>query len=291
MRRPALVAGPHRRLPDPVRAARAVPLADARLEQGPALAVRRPCRGSSCSSARSGPGTITPLIAVVDSGRPGGIAAAAPAIAPPRRGSCAPIPRSRSCRRRPSPGCRPTCRPTRRGRYARIVVSTKHDYGTDQAKKLAKRFRGTYVPGGAASAARACTPAAARPRASTSSTAPTALFPWLVLGVLAVTYLVLMRAFRSLLLPLKAVILNLLSVGATYGLLVVDVPLGRRAASSACRRPTRSRPGSRSSCSRCSSASRWTTRCSCSRACASCTTRRATPSAPSRSGSCARAGS
>ena len=46
-------------------------------------------------------------------------------------------------------------------------------------------------------------------------------FPWLVLGVLALTYLVLMRAFRSLLLPLKAVILNLLSVGATYGLLVV----------------------------------------------------------------------
>ena len=47
------------------------------------------------------------------------------------------------------------------------------------------------------------------------------VFPWLVLGVLAVTYLVLMRAFRSLLLPLKAVILNLLSVGATYGLLVI----------------------------------------------------------------------
>ena len=42
-----------------------------------------------------------------------------------------------------------------------------------------------------------------------------------MLGVLALTYLVLMRAFRSLLLPLKAVILNLLSVGATYGLLVV----------------------------------------------------------------------
>jgi RND superfamily putative drug exporter len=42
-----------------------------------------------------------------------------------------------------------------------------------------------------------------------------------VLGVLVLTYLLLMRAFRSLLLPLKAVILNLLSVGAAYGLLVI----------------------------------------------------------------------
>jgi RND superfamily putative drug exporter len=39
--------------------------------------------------------------------------------------------------------------------------------------------------------------------------------------VLVLTYLLLMRAFRSLLLPLKAVLLNLLSVGASYGLLVV----------------------------------------------------------------------
>src|SRR5205823_12960534 len=47
------------------------------------------------------------------------------------------------------------------------------------------------------------------------------VFPWLVLAVLVLTYLVLLRAFRSVLLPLKAVILNLLSVGATYGALVV----------------------------------------------------------------------
>jgi RND superfamily putative drug exporter len=48
-----------------------------------------------------------------------------------------------------------------------------------------------------------------------------AVFPWLVGAVLILTYLLLMRAFRSLLLPLKAVILNLLSVAASYGMLVV----------------------------------------------------------------------
>src|SRR5205823_5538854 len=46
-------------------------------------------------------------------------------------------------------------------------------------------------------------------------------FPWLVVAVLLLTYVLLMRAFRSVLLPLKAVILNLLSVAAAYGMLVV----------------------------------------------------------------------
>jgi RND superfamily putative drug exporter len=39
--------------------------------------------------------------------------------------------------------------------------------------------------------------------------------------VLVASYLLLLRAFRSLLLPLKAVLMNLLSVGATYGVLVL----------------------------------------------------------------------
>jgi RND superfamily putative drug exporter len=46
-------------------------------------------------------------------------------------------------------------------------------------------------------------------------------FPWLVLAVLIVSYLLLLRAFRSVVLPLKAVIMNLLSVSATYGVLVL----------------------------------------------------------------------
>jgi RND superfamily putative drug exporter len=39
--------------------------------------------------------------------------------------------------------------------------------------------------------------------------------------VLVITYFILLRAFRSVVLPLKAVIMNLLSVGATYGVLVL----------------------------------------------------------------------
>ena len=51
-------------------------------------------------------------------------------------------------------------------------------------------------------------------------------FPWLVLAVLVLSYLLLLRAFRSIFLPLKAVLLNLLSVSATYGVLVLTFQHG-----------------------------------------------------------------
>jgi putative drug exporter of the RND superfamily len=46
-------------------------------------------------------------------------------------------------------------------------------------------------------------------------------FPWLVLAVLVVSYFLLLRAFHSVVLPAKAVVMNLLSVSATYGVLVL----------------------------------------------------------------------
>jgi putative drug exporter of the RND superfamily len=46
-------------------------------------------------------------------------------------------------------------------------------------------------------------------------------FPLLLALISLLTYVLLVRAFRSLLLPLKAVLLNLLSLGATYGLIVL----------------------------------------------------------------------
>ena len=46
-------------------------------------------------------------------------------------------------------------------------------------------------------------------------------FPWLILAVLVLSYLLLLRAFRSVWLPLKAVVMNLLSVSATYGVLTL----------------------------------------------------------------------
>jgi putative drug exporter of the RND superfamily len=45
-------------------------------------------------------------------------------------------------------------------------------------------------------------------------------FPYVLVFVVVLTYLLLARAFRSLLLPLKAVLLNLVSLAAAYGIVV-----------------------------------------------------------------------
>jgi putative drug exporter of the RND superfamily len=45
-------------------------------------------------------------------------------------------------------------------------------------------------------------------------------FPYVLTFVILLTFLLLMRAFRSILLPLKAVVLNLVSLGAAYGIIV-----------------------------------------------------------------------
>src|SRR5436190_5862906 len=45
-------------------------------------------------------------------------------------------------------------------------------------------------------------------------------FPYVLAFVILLTFILLMRAFRSVLLPLKAVVLNLVSLGAAYGIIV-----------------------------------------------------------------------
>ncbi len=43
---------------------------------------------------------------------------------------------------------------------------------------------------------------------------------WFILAVVSVSFLLLMMVFRSILVPLKAALLNLLSIGAAYGVVV-----------------------------------------------------------------------
>jgi len=45
--------------------------------------------------------------------------------------------------------------------------------------------------------------------------------PLRIADLAVLTYFLLLRAFRSVVLPLKAIVLNLLSIGAAYGLLVI----------------------------------------------------------------------
>jgi RND superfamily putative drug exporter len=107
------------------------------------------------------------------------------------------------------------------GRYERVYVVGRHEYGDEASRRLVQRIRSTHVAG-------ARFPPGVRVYVGGSPaqgvdylTQSYTWFPWLVAAALVLTYLLLLRAFRSVLLPLKAVLLNLLSVAATYGLLVV----------------------------------------------------------------------
>ncbi len=105
--------------------------------------------------------------------------------------------------------------------WRRVYVVGRHEYGDPQSQELVRRIRGRYVPAARFPAGTTVYVGGAPAQGLDYLDRSYAWFPWLVGAALALTYLLLLRAFRSLLLPLKAVILNVLSVAATYGVLVV----------------------------------------------------------------------
>ncbi len=105
------------------------------------------------------------------------------------------------------------------GRFIRIDVVGKSEYGAPAAADFVHRLRDDIIPGSGFPASAAVYAGGGPPGGVDFLDVTYSAFPWLVLGVLLLTYLLLLRAFRSLLLPLKAIVLNLLSILAAYGLL------------------------------------------------------------------------
>jgi RND superfamily putative drug exporter len=107
------------------------------------------------------------------------------------------------------------------GRYQQMIVAGKHEYGDEPAQSFVHRLRDDMIPDARFPAGVRVYAGGGPPQGVDFLTKSYDTFPWLVLAVLVLTYLLLMRAFRSVILPLKAVLLNLLSVAASYGMLVV----------------------------------------------------------------------
>jgi len=164
-----------------------------------------------------GAGALSPTQIVVDSGRSGRV------VAESVQGSIRRLiagvghdPEVRYVRYEPR---RPWLDPS--ARYAQIVVAGKHEYGEKPAQSFVHRLRDGIIPAAHWPAGVRVLAGGGPPQGVDFIDRSYAVFPWLVLAVLVLTYLLLLRAFRSILLPLKAVLLNLLSVGASYGALVV----------------------------------------------------------------------
>jgi uncharacterized membrane protein YdfJ with MMPL/SSD domain len=164
-----------------------------------------------------GAGALSPTQIVVDSGRAGGVVAESVQSAIVRLTSAVSRdPEVRFVRYEPQ---RPWLDPS--ARYAQIVVAGKHEYGEEPAQSFVHRLRDDIIPAAKWPEDVRVLAGGGPPQGVDFIDRSYAVFPWLVLGVLVLTYLLLLRAFRSIILPLKAVLLNLLSVAASYGALVI----------------------------------------------------------------------
>lgn len=108
-----------------------------------------------------------------------------------------------------------------------VIVATRHEWGDPVTRAFVDRLRNDLIPGARFPPSVQVYAGGAPPQGVDFVARTYEAFPWLIGAVLLLTYLVLLRAFRSVLVPLKAVLLNLLSVGATYGVLaaVFDRPI------------------------------------------------------------------
>ncbi len=183
-------------------------------------------RGFELLQDRLGPGVVAPTQIVVDSGSPGGARTGAVRAAIVRLVSdTASDPEVQAVAYgRRSPYVDPS------GRYARVIVVGLHDYGSVATRLLVGRIRHDLVPAARFPAGTVVVAGGPPPQGVDFVSRSYEAFPWLVLAVLALTFVILLMAFRSLLLAAQAVLLNLLSVAAAYGLLTVVVEHGVGAA-------------------------------------------------------------
>jgi uncharacterized membrane protein YdfJ with MMPL/SSD domain len=184
-------------------------------------------RGLHVLETTLGAGALAPHQIVIDTHRPGG--AGAPAIVAGQRRLVAALRRDPQIS--PQTVIAPALLPAARARQANLLDATgqvaqiraagRTDSGTQTAIALVHRIRDRYVPA-AGFPAGADVLVTGAPAFGVDFVAKAyGAFPWLVLAVLVVSYFVLLRAFRSVVLPAKAVVMNLLSVSAAYGVLVL----------------------------------------------------------------------
>jgi trehalose monomycolate/heme transporter len=102
-----------------------------------------------------------------------------------------------------------------RGDIGRIDIRYGPDPQSAQARQIVQHVRGVAPPAGAQAYVGGQTAEVADELSSLSATVP-----WMALVMAAATFVLLFLAFGSVVLPLKAIVMNLLSLSATFGVVV-----------------------------------------------------------------------
>ncbi len=110
------------------------------------------------------------------------------------------------------------------GRYRQVIAANRHEWGAPATRRYVEQLRNRLIPDARFPAGARVYAGGAPPQGVDFVTRTYDAVPWLVLCVLIFTYLVLLRAFRSAVIPLKALVLNALSVAAAFGVLALVFP-------------------------------------------------------------------
>jgi RND superfamily putative drug exporter len=173
-------------------------------------------------SSRVGPGVITPIQIIIDTGRSHG--------ATTKTASDARLALAESILKNPEVmivaigHTKPFEDPSRR--YEQILVISREDFGSEGSQHLVGVIRNSILPRAQFPAGSTIYVGGAPAQGVDFLNSVYGSFPWIVLLALVLAYAVLLRAFKSVLLPLVAALLDLVSVGVAYGMLVLVFRFG-----------------------------------------------------------------
>ena len=179
-------------------------------------------RALSMVTDRVGPGIITPNEIVVDLGRPN--QATTPATRATRTNLAQKILKNPEVLIVATGEKTPYVDGT--GRYLRMFVVGRSDLGAEASQKLVHDLRAHYISKTSFPGNTKIYLGGAPAQGVDLLESIFKSFPWIVLLALALAYIVLVRAFRSLILPLKAILLDLVSIAVAYGSLVLVFRFG-----------------------------------------------------------------
>ena len=179
-------------------------------------------RALSMTTERVGPGIITPNEIVIDLGKPH--QATTLAVKKARTNLANAILRNPEVFVVATDEVAPFVDLT--GRYLRIFVLGHHDLGAEASQKLVHELREKYLPEASFSENTKIYLGGAPAQGVDLLERILKSFPWIVLFALGIAYIVLLRAFRSLVLPLKAILLDLVSISVAYGSVVLVFRFG-----------------------------------------------------------------
>jgi RND superfamily putative drug exporter len=127
-----------------------------------------------------------------------------------------------TCLRAVSRGSRPHPDETNAaGNLALLTVAMPGDFSSADSKAALERLRGDYIPAAFGGVTAEVVVGGATAETVDSVQMQRDYLPLVFTFVLGFSFLLLLMVFRSIVVPLKAVALNLLSVGAAYGILVL----------------------------------------------------------------------